>query len=137
MFATFLATVPAAPQGAMEMVQKYLPFQGLGLMVVLITLIVLSAACSLVGMLFRRAGANKKTAPVPTAAPVAAAASQTATDEEVTDPRVIAAIAAAITVVLERPYRIVEIQTAGHPVGMTSAWAIEGRFQHFSSHKVR
>jgi Na+-transporting methylmalonyl-CoA/oxaloacetate decarboxylase gamma subunit len=137
MFATFIAAIASDPQGALPLLQKYLPFQGLGLLVVLTTLIVLSAACSLVGMLFRRASAYKKSAPAPSAAPVAAAASQSTTGEEVTDPRVIAAIAAAITVVLERPYRIVEIQTAGHPVGMTSAWAIEGRFQHFSSHKLR
>jgi hypothetical protein len=56
---------------------------------------------------------------------------------ETTDPRVIAVIAAAITVTLEQPCRIIDIHEAGHSVGMSSAWAIEGRFQHFSSHKIR
>lgn len=134
MFATIIAAVTADPQGALPLLQKYLPFQGLGLLVVLITLAVLSATCAFVGALFRRAGANK---PSSAAAPVVAPAVASAPEVEATDPRVIAAIAAAITVSIDQPYRIIDIQPAGHAVGMSSAWAIEGRFQHFSSHKIR
>lgn len=122
------------------MLQKYLPYQAVGLLVVLLALAVLSGICAFIGARFgawarRQAEAKAAVAAAETTATPAAAVAPL--EGEATDPRVVAAIAAAITVALARPYRIIEISAAGHPVGMTSAWAIEGRFQHFSSHKVR
>jgi hypothetical protein len=50
---------------------------------------------------------------------------------------VLALIAAAVAVVLGRPHRVLEVRKASLPVSWVNAWAIEGRFQHYSSHKVR
>jgi Na+-transporting methylmalonyl-CoA/oxaloacetate decarboxylase gamma subunit len=134
MTTVLLATVAAVPEGGGAVLTQYVPYQIVGLGVVMVALGVLYATCALVGGIFRRVATSK---PAVAISPAATPAALPSPEREVTDPRVIAAIAAAITVVLERPYRIVEIQAAGHAVGMTSAWAIEGRFQHFSSHKVR
>ncbi len=48
-----------------------------------------------------------------------------------------AIIAAAVAVVLGRPHRVLDVQKAVPLVTWVNAWAIEGRFQHYSSHKVR
>ncbi len=53
-----------------------------------------------------------------------------------TPPEIIAAIAAAITVVLG-PHRVVAIQQITAPVPEVNVWALEGRMKHFMSHKVR
>ncbi|MBL9138589.1 MAG: hypothetical protein JNK85_22160 [Verrucomicrobiales bacterium] len=50
---------------------------------------------------------------------------------------VLALIAAAVAVVLGRPHRLLDVQKAAPAVTWVNAWAIEGRFQHYSSHKVR
>jgi hypothetical protein len=50
---------------------------------------------------------------------------------------VLAMIAAAVAVVLRRPHRVVAIEPAVPTVSWVNAWSIEGRFQHYSSHKVR
>ena len=49
----------------------------------------------------------------------------------------LALIAAAVAVVLGRPHRVLDVKPAGLPVSWVNAWAIEGRFQHYSSHNVR
>ncbi len=51
-------------------------------------------------------------------------------------PEIIAAIAAAITVVLG-PHRVVAIQQVAAPPPELNVWALEGRMKHFMSHKVR
>lgn len=142
-----IAAVANTSTSVGEVFTKYLGYQAVGMMVVLIALTVLYGVCAFVGTFFAKqrerqkeiaaAAAAVATTAIP--APVAPSAPQPTAPAEVeaTDPRVVAAIAAAISVVLARPYRIIEIQTAGHSTGMTSPWAIEGRFQHFSSHKVR
>ena len=138
-----IAAVANTSTSVGEVFTKYLGYQAVGMMVVLIALTVLYGVCAFVGTFFAKqrerqkeiAAAATTTTPLPVAPPTP---QPTAPAEvEATDPRVVAAIAAAISVVLARPYRIIEIQTAGHSTGMTSPWAIEGRFQHFSSHKVR
>jgi len=134
MILSIIAAVTPAPAGAGAILTQYIPYQVVGLGVVMVALGVLYATCAIVGTLFRRAAADK---PVTTMAPAATPVVAGLPSAEKTDPKVVAAIAAAITVTLEGPCRIIEIQAAGHPVGMMSAWAIEGRFQHFSSHKVR
>lgn len=49
----------------------------------------------------------------------------------------LALIAAAVAVVIGRPHRVLSIEKAVPVVTWVNAWAIEGRFQHYSSHKVR
>lgn len=49
----------------------------------------------------------------------------------------LALIAAAVAVVLGKPARILGVQRSTPSVTWVNAWAIEGRFQHYSSHRVR
>lgn len=53
------------------------------------------------------------------------------------DPEIVAVIAAAVAVLIRQPHRVVGVQPVGPPASWGSAWAIEGRFEHYSSHKVR
>jgi hypothetical protein len=53
------------------------------------------------------------------------------------DGETLALIAAAVSAVLGRPHRVVGIQKTPATVAWVNAWAMEGRFQHYSSHKVR
>lgn len=50
---------------------------------------------------------------------------------------ILALVAAAVAAVVGRPHRVVGIEKAAVSVAWVNAWAIEGRFQHYSSHKVR
>jgi len=50
---------------------------------------------------------------------------------------IVAVIAAAIAATLGRPYKLVSVQPASIPVPHYSAWALEGRTQIFSSHRIR
>lgn len=53
-------------------------------------------------------------------------------------PQLAAVIAAAVSVVLDRPYRLVSVQQVTVPVvPHLNVWAVEGRTQIFMSHKVR
>ena len=53
-------------------------------------------------------------------------------------PQIAAVIAAAVSVVLDRPYRLVSVQQVTVPVvPHLNVWAVEGRTQIFMSHKVR
>jgi len=53
-------------------------------------------------------------------------------------PEISAVIAAAISVFLDRPYRLVAVQQVTAPVvPHLNVWAFEGRTQLFMSHKVR
>jgi len=53
-------------------------------------------------------------------------------------PHIAAVIAAAVSVVLDRPYLLVSVQQVTAPiVPNLNAWAVEGRTQIFMSHKVR
>jgi hypothetical protein len=54
------------------------------------------------------------------------------------DTETAAVIAAAISVVLDRPYRLVSVQQVTVPVvPHLTVWAVEGRTQIFMSHRVR
>ncbi len=53
------------------------------------------------------------------------------------DGEVLALIAAAVAVVVGRPHRLLGVQKVAPTVTWVNAWAMEGRFQHYSSHKVR
>ena len=53
-------------------------------------------------------------------------------------PQIAAVIAAAVSIVLDRPYRLVSVQQVTVPVvPHLNVWAMEGRTQIFMSHKVR
>lgn len=49
----------------------------------------------------------------------------------------VAIISAAVTAVLDRPYRLVSVQLVAAPVPHLNVWALEGRTQIFQSHKIR
>lgn len=53
------------------------------------------------------------------------------------DSETVAVIAAAIAVLLGRPYKLVSVQPAVVPVPHFNAWALEGRTQIFMSHRIR
>jgi hypothetical protein len=54
------------------------------------------------------------------------------------EPQIAAVIAAAVSVVIDRPYRLVSVQQVTVPVvPHLNVWAVEGRTQIFMSHKVR
>jgi len=53
-------------------------------------------------------------------------------------PQIAAVIAAAVSIVVDRPYRLVSVQQVSVPVvPHLNVWAMEGRTQIFMSHKVR
>ena len=53
-------------------------------------------------------------------------------------PQIAAVIAAAVSVALDRPFRLVAVQQVTVPVAPhLNVWAVEGRTQIFMSHKVR
>ena len=69
------------------------------------------------------------------AAPIPLGAQKIAT---AVSPRIAAVIAAAVSVVLDRPHRVVSVQQVTVPVAPhLNVWAVEGRTQIFMSHKVR
>lgn len=53
------------------------------------------------------------------------------------DAEIAAVIAAAISVVLTQPYRLVSVQKVAIPVSPVNVWAQEGRSDIFHSHRVR
>lgn len=50
---------------------------------------------------------------------------------------IIAAISAAISTVLDSPYKLLNVQKVPVPATPSNTWAVEGRTQIFMSHKVR
>ncbi len=144
MFITFIATVTTTASTLASQPPPQ-PFQ-LGLVVEVIGLGLLCGVCAFFGAWFGRANAIRRSerpaaAPVaPTIVPVAPAAPEAASGV-MPDSHITAVIAAALAETLEPPYRILEIQAAGPAAGpsagLTNPWAMGGRFQHFSSHKIR
>jgi hypothetical protein len=69
------------------------------------------------------------------AAPAPLGAQKVSTGEE---PAISAVIAAAVSVYLDRPFRLVSVQRVTVPVvPHLNVWAVEGRTQIFMSHRVR
>jgi hypothetical protein len=52
-------------------------------------------------------------------------------------PEILAVIAAAIAVVLDKPHRVVSVQPARAHMPEVNVWAMEGRMEQFMSHKIR
>jgi hypothetical protein len=71
-----------------------------------------------------------------TAAPPIAASSPQRVATEVA-PEIAAVIAAAVSVLFNRPYRLVSVQQVTTPVPHLNVWALEGRTQIFQSHRIR
>jgi hypothetical protein len=71
--------------------------------------------------------------------PEAASAVATTTAGAVVAPEIAAVIAAAVSVVLGQPYRLLDVQKVSLPevISHLNVWAFEGRTQIFTSHKVR
>ncbi len=81
---------------------------------------------------------KKQSAPAtPVVAVPVVAASKVAPAVEPLPPEILAVIAAAITVVLGRPHRVVSVQPAAARTPDVNVWALEGRIEQFMSHKIR
>jgi Na+-transporting methylmalonyl-CoA/oxaloacetate decarboxylase gamma subunit len=116
-----------------EILTIHLPYQLIGMAVVIVALAGLCFLCALAGWFFARRDRRAAAPPLPAPAPPSIPSEPPAND-----PRLLAAIAAAVSVALEEhAHTIVDIAPAAKINPMTSAWAMEGRFQHFSSHKFR
>jgi hypothetical protein len=76
------------------------------------------------------------TAPAVVVAPVATP-SKTSPIVEPMPPEMLAVIAAAIAVVLDRPHRVVSVQQPLAQTPEVNVWALEGRMEQFMSHKIR
>ncbi|MHB1308511.1 MAG: OadG family transporter subunit [Limisphaerales bacterium] len=112
---------------AFQVFSSHLPFQLVGLAVVLGTLCVLYLICSAVARFFRAPAVAPVAPPVPAAPPI----------DSSSEDAIVAAISAAVAIVLDQPHRVLSIRPAATSSEWLGAWAIEGRFQHFRSHKVR
>ena len=112
-----------------------LRFQTVGFIIVMVILGLIALIMSLVGWLFRNAGGQK----LATGAGTALERSLAVIQEE--DPQVVAVIAAAVYSTVEEAHRIVSIRPVieGKTVEdlYLQAWSVEGRRQHFASHKIR
>jgi len=126
-----LAASMLPPAGMDDFFGRFVSYQVVGFVVVLLALTILYWIFALADRFFTlRSGAagpvecrQPGTQPVPDA------------DE---DPRILAAIAAAVSIALEnRTHHIVDIVPAAKITPLTRAWAIEGRFEQFSSHNFR
>lgn len=53
------------------------------------------------------------------------------------DAELVAVIAAAVAAVLDAPHHLVDISPVRPSPAWASAWTMEGRFKHHSSHRVR
>ncbi|MDR1728091.1 MAG: OadG family protein [Acidobacteriota bacterium] len=105
-------------------------FLGLGLLIVLATLVGLAVLCALIGVVFKRSEAVAKAKAAAKAAP---AADAPPVAPQVDDAPLVA-IAAAVAVMLENhQYRITRIAPA-HGLDDHNPWAEEGRRQIFAGH---
>jgi hypothetical protein len=131
MITILIAAAAVETNGASVASSHYLPWQGLDLLVVLLALFGLVCAGALIGVLVYRLVSKTRSGSAPVQLPGAGIA----------DPQVVAAVTTAVGKVLAEPFRIVEIRAADlasdPAAGPSAAWTIEGRVQHFSSHKVR
>ena len=113
-----------------------LRFQTVGFIIVMVILGLIALVMSLVGWLFRNAGGKKPA----TGAGTALERSLAVIQEEVPH-EMVAVIAAAVYSTVEEAHRIVSIRPVieGKTVEdlYLQAWSVEGRRQHFASHKIR
>lgn len=67
--------------------------------------------------------------------------SQTSVGLALSEEETLALVAAAVALAVKRPHRVVAVQETSPrieaPHFVINPWSMEGRFQHFGSHKVR
>lgn len=102
-----------------------------GFFLVLVVLLLLWGVTALIGKLFMASSAKAAPGAPPAAVSAAAPPKETASADAEVSAEEIAAIAAAISMLMDGQHRILSIRT---PV---SSWGQEGRRQHFASHKIR
>lgn len=125
--APHLATLPDYPSFGASVA-----YQLNGLIVVFIALGAIWALMELIGRLFHRV--QKRAVATPTRRPLSAPATVAPPAADGQLPReIVAAIVAAVSIEIDRPYRIAAIM----PVEFTVDWAREGRREIFASHKTR
>lgn len=114
--AMLTATLSAEPS-----LSEVIRFAVSGLVVVVVALSILAIACSAIGWMVQHF-----------ARPVSKSID---TDQQTADPEdeIIAVIAAAVATAIDQPHRIVYVRGL---VAEESAWALEGRMQHHSSHML-
>ena len=105
-----------------------------GFFIVIVVLLLLWGMTAAIGRIFLTLEASRKerttaaAAPTPATAAPAAAAPVASTEPE---PEEIAAVSAAIAMLMGSRYRILSIRAPA------ADWSLEGRRQHFASHKIR
>lgn len=113
-------------------------YQGSGLVMVLVSLIVLWGLAEIMARFFRRLPSKTQSRIAPP--------TESEPDNEArapggmaVDPPIAAAIAATVFMVLGKDARIVGMRRANQPPAnpQLAAWTIQGRLQHHSSHRVR
>jgi hypothetical protein len=76
--------------------------------------------------------------PAPAVAPPIPTPPKTVLASDQMSPEILAVIAAAISVVLGQPHRVLSVQQASAArTPEINVWALEGRLEQFESHKVR
>jgi hypothetical protein len=58
-------------------------------------------------------------------------------DQSPIPPEIIAVIAAAVAVTINKPHRVLQVKQAAYPVPHFNVWAYEGRAQLALSHRIR
>ena len=58
-------------------------------------------------------------------------------DTSPVDLEIVAVIAAALAIVLEKPHKVVSVQPVVAPVAHLNVWAFEGRIELTMSHRIR
>lgn len=106
---------------------ELLQFLVSGLLVVLITLMVLALFCTVMGLVFKSGAKPRSRTKLVTTPP-----QQLRPSSEQPEDHTTIVIAAAVASAIDQPHRIVHVGSVAD-----DAWALERRFQHHHSHKVR
>lgn len=113
-----------------QILTEHVVYQLAAVVVVFFALFSLYMLCAAFGSLFQRVLPAPGHAQPPDAETPAHAA-PSAGDE------LTAVIAAAVAAVIDQPHRVLSVQPVQIAGNWMNAWAMEGRYSHFSSHKVR
>jgi hypothetical protein len=107
-------------------------------MSILAILIQVAITLLIVALYHRWVSRNKQSAAAPpvVVAPTPAPLKSSPAAETI-PPEILAVIAAAIAVVIGRPHRVLSVQQGLAYTPEVNVWALEGRMEHFMSHKVR
>ncbi len=130
-YAVFIATLSAQPS-----FPETFRFQVVGFLVVMVSLGLIALMLGFMGYCFKKSGSRKRQATVAATLP-----EKPLPPVQEDDPELVAVIAAAVGSVINGSHRIVSIRpvdTGGVSGELyLQAWSMEGRRQHFASHKIR